>query len=178
MGKVIEVDCKAIKTNKAWFLRVRVEVPLDKPLRRGGLVVSPEGDEARVVFRYERLVGWCFACGRLGHELKESKTASKEDKNEKPYGEWLKAGSRVRPETLRRHQKSPEQQWSNFNAETASTPVKPKNSDTVLPVPTHQLQQLKSTINPISSPNTLLIQYPLQICYLSYPLTQYPLQIR
>ena len=32
---------------------------------------------------------------------------------------------------------------------------KPKNPDTVLPVPTHQLQQLKSTINSISSPNTL-----------------------
>lgn len=63
MGKVIEVDCKAIKTDQARFLRVRVEVPLDKPLRRGGPVVSPEGDEARVVFRYECLVGWCFACG-------------------------------------------------------------------------------------------------------------------
>ena len=63
MGKIIEVDCKAIKTDQARFLRVGVEVPLAKPLRRGGPVVSPEGDEARVVFRYERLVGWCFACG-------------------------------------------------------------------------------------------------------------------
>ena len=63
MGKIIEVDCKAIKTDQARFLRVGVEVPLAKPLRRGGPVVSPEGDEARVVFRYERLVGWSFACG-------------------------------------------------------------------------------------------------------------------
>ena len=121
--KVIEVDCKAIKTDQAQFLRVRVEMPLDKPLRRGGLVVSPEGDEARVIFRYERLAGWCFACSQLGHELKECKMASEEDKNGRPYGEWLKASSQVRPETPRRHQKSPERQWSNFNAEMASMPV-------------------------------------------------------
>ena len=151
-----------IKTDQARFLRVRVEVPLDKPLRRGGLVVSPKRDEARVIFRYERLVGWCFACGRLGHELKECKTASEEDKNGRPYGEWLKVSNRVRPETPRRHQKSLEWQWSNLNTETASTPVtaspaatfnadkeKPKNPNTVLLVPTHQLQQSKSTINPI-----------------------------
>ena len=34
LGKVIDVDCKALKTDQAWFLRVKVEVPLDKPLRR------------------------------------------------------------------------------------------------------------------------------------------------
>ncbi|KAL0017445.1 hypothetical protein SO802_004514 [Lithocarpus litseifolius] len=57
LGRVIEVDCKAIKADQARFLRIRVEVALDRPLRRGGPIVSPEGDEAKVVFRYERLVG-------------------------------------------------------------------------------------------------------------------------
>lgn len=71
LGRVVKVDCKAFKSDQARFLRVRVEVPLNKPLRRGGLVVSPEGDEARVAFRYECLVGWCFACGRIGHDVKE-----------------------------------------------------------------------------------------------------------
>lgn len=33
LGKVIEVDCKALKTDQARFLRIKVEVPLDKPLR-------------------------------------------------------------------------------------------------------------------------------------------------
>ena len=71
LGKVIEVDYKAFKADQAQFLRIRIEIPLDKPLRRGGPVVSPEGDEVRVAFRYERLVGWCFACGRIGHDMKE-----------------------------------------------------------------------------------------------------------
>lgn len=64
------MDCKASKLDQARFLRVRLEISLDKPLRRGGLVVSSEGDKVRVTFRYEWLVGWCFTCGSIGHELK------------------------------------------------------------------------------------------------------------
>ena len=34
IGKVLDVDCKAIDSDQARFLRVRVEVPLNKPLWR------------------------------------------------------------------------------------------------------------------------------------------------
>ena len=51
------MDCKAIKVDQARFLRIRVEVPLDRLLQWGGPIVSLEGDEAKVAFRYERLVG-------------------------------------------------------------------------------------------------------------------------
>uniref|UniRef100_A0A7N2LRF7 CCHC-type domain-containing protein n=1 Tax=Quercus lobata TaxID=97700 RepID=A0A7N2LRF7_QUELO len=81
---------------KGITVRVRVELPLDKPLRRRGPVVSPEGDKVRGAFRYERLVGWCYACGKIGHEVKECRTASVEEKESRPYGDWMKAGSRVR----------------------------------------------------------------------------------
>lgn len=36
IGSVVEVDCKAFASDQARFLRIRVEVPLDKPLCRGG----------------------------------------------------------------------------------------------------------------------------------------------
>ena len=36
IGKVLEVDKRAIQANQAKFLRLRVEMQLDKPLRRGG----------------------------------------------------------------------------------------------------------------------------------------------
>lgn len=85
--KLVEVDCKAFQTEQSRFLRIHVEVPLDKPLRRGGPVISPEGDEVRVAFKYERLAGWCFNCCRIGHDHKEC--PSTED-GEKPYEEWLK----------------------------------------------------------------------------------------
>ena len=40
----------------------------DEPLRWGGPIVSLEGDEVWVASWYECLVGWCFACGRNGHD--------------------------------------------------------------------------------------------------------------
>lgn len=57
LGKVVEVDYKAIASDQARFLRVRVEIPLDKPVQRGGSVVNPEGDQMLVAFKYERLCG-------------------------------------------------------------------------------------------------------------------------
>uniref|UniRef100_A0A7N2RF99 DUF4283 domain-containing protein n=1 Tax=Quercus lobata TaxID=97700 RepID=A0A7N2RF99_QUELO len=70
IGRVIEVDCKAIASDQARFLRIRVEMPIDKPIQRGAPVLSPEGDQVWVAFQYERLLGLCFHCGLLGHESK------------------------------------------------------------------------------------------------------------
>ncbi|XP_030965677.1 uncharacterized protein LOC115986615 isoform X1 [Quercus lobata] len=91
IGRVIEVDWKAIASDQARFLRVRVDVPLDKPIRRGAPVLSPEGDKVRVAFQYERLCGLCFHCGLLGHEAKACKTTKLKVGEESPYGEWLRA---------------------------------------------------------------------------------------
>ena len=41
LGKFIDMDCKASKLDQAHFLRVRVEIQLDKPLRRGGIGRQP-----------------------------------------------------------------------------------------------------------------------------------------
>ena len=71
LGKVVEIDTKAFSSEQARFVRVRVEIPLDKPLRRSGVVANPEGDKVRVGFKYERLVGFCYQCGKIGHEAKE-----------------------------------------------------------------------------------------------------------
>ena len=70
IGRVVEVDCKAIALDQARFLRVRVDM-LDKPIRRGPPILSPEGDKVWVAFQYKRLLGLCFHCGRLGHDTKK-----------------------------------------------------------------------------------------------------------
>ena len=44
---------------------------LDKPLCGGGVVTSPEGDKVCIGFKYKRLVGLCYQCGRIGHEVKD-----------------------------------------------------------------------------------------------------------
>ena len=38
IGRVLEVDKRAMQAELAKFLRIRVEVPIDKPLRRGVLL--------------------------------------------------------------------------------------------------------------------------------------------
>ena len=96
IGRVIDVDWKAIASDQARFLRVRVDVPLDTPIRREAPVLS---DKVWVAFEYERLCGLCFHCGLLGHEAKACKTTKLKVGEESPYGEWLRATEDVPPQT-------------------------------------------------------------------------------
>ena len=70
IGKVVEVDCKGVTADQAKFLRIRVEILLDKPLRRGSKIKGLHGEVVCVAFKYERLISFCFRCGILGHEAK------------------------------------------------------------------------------------------------------------
>ena len=91
IGRVLEVDCKAIAADQACFLRIRVELPLDKPIRKGAPVLSPKGVRVQIASQYERLVGLCFSCGKLRHEAKECLSKVSATTSERLYGEWLKA---------------------------------------------------------------------------------------
>ncbi|XP_023874189.1 uncharacterized protein LOC111986738 [Quercus suber] len=92
IGRVIVMDSKAIASNQAWFLRVEVEMPLDKPIPRRAPILSPEGDKVWVAFQYEHLIGLCFQCGFLGHEAKACIESNSRDREESLYGDWLRAG--------------------------------------------------------------------------------------
>ena len=56
--------------------------------------------------------------------------ANEEDKNGRPYGEWLKAGTQFKLETLRSKQKSLERHWREPTVETKPTPMPTNLTDT------------------------------------------------
>ena len=71
---MVKVNTKAFTSDQARFIRVRAEIPLDKPIHRGSSILNPERDKIRIGYKYERLVGLYFQCGRFGHEAKECST--------------------------------------------------------------------------------------------------------
>ena len=108
LGSVTKVDNKPFDSDQARFLRIKVDLPLDQPLRRGSPIVNLEGDSFVVTFKYERLVGLCCTCGCLGHEMKQCIVHQPAGKQERPYGYWMKAGGK---------------RWGDRSEETlASTP--------------------------------------------------------
>lgn len=45
IGRFIEMDKHASQSDQAKFMRIRVDLPIDKPLRRGGNIVGLEGEK-------------------------------------------------------------------------------------------------------------------------------------
>ena len=96
IGRVLDIDKRALQTDQAKFLRIRVELQIDKPLRRGGYIKNDEGERIWVDFRYERLPTFYFRCGILGHDEKHCQASSLEFSSERQYSEWLKAVGALR----------------------------------------------------------------------------------
>ena len=74
LSHVVEVDSKTFSSEQARFIRIWVEIPLNKLILQGGCVLSPEGDRVWVGFKYEKMVGLCYQCGMFGHGAKECPT--------------------------------------------------------------------------------------------------------
>ncbi|CAL1371022.1 unnamed protein product [Linum trigynum] len=115
------------------FLRVRVSIPIQKPLRR---IVKMQSKEGPISYKvgYERLPIYCFKCGTLGH-LKRSCPLgqnSETDDND-PYGSWLRADSPLKKLSIKEKEKSQQlsKLWEEVQSERISKQKKdeePKNS--------------------------------------------------
>ena len=84
-------DSRSWSSDQAKFMRIRVDIPLDKPLRRCGVIASPKGEIYRVYFRYERLPVFCFSCGIMGHDERHCQSMGNPTNEPQQYGEWLSA---------------------------------------------------------------------------------------
>ncbi|KAK3217732.1 hypothetical protein Dsin_011702 [Dipteronia sinensis] len=82
------------------YIRARVVINVDKPLRRILRVdIMRDGTESAMLLRYERLPEHCFRCGRLGHVVRdclEIKLGDGPEDFDKLFGPWFKADSPVK----------------------------------------------------------------------------------
>ena len=92
LGTFLEVDRRSWQSDQAKFMRVRVELEIDKPLRRGAYIVSSEEERLWLTFKYERLPIVCFIYGKLGHDKKHCPAARDWQTACHQYGDWLRAG--------------------------------------------------------------------------------------
>ncbi|XP_038690803.1 uncharacterized protein LOC119989390 [Tripterygium wilfordii] len=97
VGGFISAEDRSFGKSSNAYLRFRALVYLDKPIRRGCFVLTPDGSKVWVSFRYERLMEFCFYCGVLGHDEKRCSLHFEAVKNNKDvssqYGPWLSTAS-------------------------------------------------------------------------------------
>ena len=92
IGRYVSSDKWKHHTDMARYMRVRVEVALERPLRRCGFELSPEGERVCVYYRYERLPSFCCLCVLLGHGGSSCMAAPQDTvRKQPPFGAWLQA---------------------------------------------------------------------------------------
>ena len=103
LGCFIEVDKRSWQYDQAKFMRVKVDLPIDKPLRRGGHITNTEGERTWVTFKYERLPIFCFVCGVMRHDNKHCLLKIDKQNATPSYGDWIRTGgvSKGRPDRTR-----------------------------------------------------------------------------
>ena len=95
LGVVEEVEKRRRQDSQSLFMRVKVALPISKPVRRGGFLAGSDGQRTWVTFKYERLPLFCHWCGTLGHDTKHCAHYFARTKVDGEvvcqYGEWLRA---------------------------------------------------------------------------------------
>lgn len=74
------------------YLRIRVRMQIDKPLKRRMKIKKAGGEWFWVNFKYEHVPTFCFTCGLLGHAEKFCSKVFDTPASElsKPYRPWMK----------------------------------------------------------------------------------------
>jgi len=103
IGHVVKMDVDGDGKASGAFLRARVAIELDKPLRRGVLLRMSKTEEPKwFEAQYERLPYYCFSCGLMGHsEIDCPHPAPRNEFGKLPYDVPLRA-----PEERRRRVQS------------------------------------------------------------------------
>ena len=94
LGSVLDVVVSESEVQWGKCLRVRVHIDITKRLVRGKKITIEGGESKWVIFKYERLLSFCYRCGLLNHALKECIEGQENSKpngvNHLQYRAWLR----------------------------------------------------------------------------------------
>lgn len=84
------------------YLRIRVRLSLNIPIKRRMKLRKSENEWCWANFQYESIPTFCFICGMIGHGERFCDKAfdTPIENIEKPYGPWLRAEARRRTHTM------------------------------------------------------------------------------
>ena len=101
LGKFIATCPKNLLGTWRDFMRVRVTLALDVPLKRRMKIRKSATEFFWVTFRYENVPTFCFICGLMGHaeQFCPKRFDSSDGEVAQPYGDWMRAPLR-RPAKL------------------------------------------------------------------------------
>lgn len=90
IGTMLELDDNIEK--QVWcvpFIRVKVLLNTSSLIPSGYMLHRGEMAPVRTLLKFERLTGFCYACGLLGH-MQSSCVRGKERREDPEYGPWMK----------------------------------------------------------------------------------------
>ncbi|GMI93514.1 hypothetical protein HRI_003020700 [Hibiscus trionum] len=67
VGQFVEYDSKLLISGRKHFMRIKVMINVNQPLKRRKKISLGKERTTYVRFQYERLSLFCFICGKLGH---------------------------------------------------------------------------------------------------------------
>ncbi|KAK3204497.1 hypothetical protein Dsin_018543 [Dipteronia sinensis] len=95
IGEAVEIPSES---RECWgkFMKVKVQIDVAKPLKRWLRLRLGKSDEVIMVgLKYERLHEFCYACGMIGHGIKECQDGEARkvalEVSSTKFGSWLKA---------------------------------------------------------------------------------------
>ncbi|VFR00567.1 unnamed protein product [Cuscuta campestris] len=94
IGSFLKCDDRQVSVPWRAFYRIRVSIPIAKPLKHRMKFIKRDSSWTWVNFKYERLHTFCFFCGLMGHSHKICLRAREATipVDQYPYGPNLRAG--------------------------------------------------------------------------------------
>lgn len=85
---------KGLKENMPHsYLRVMANVEFSKALKTKAFIKNDDGSTRWLAFKYEKLLDFCFSCGKSGHNIagcdEDSKTKMGQVDYRRAYGIWM-----------------------------------------------------------------------------------------